>query len=101
MNSSKMNISQINISQMNISKVNISKMNISKMIISRMNISKMSISNMSISNMNTVEPACKVLGFVQQKLTIQQGFCCLTLQPSIFVNKMATWGLLKLTLHPF
>ena len=49
----------------------------------------------------TVEPACKVLGFVQQKLTIQQGFCCLTLQPSIIINNMVIWDLLELTLHPF
>ena len=39
---------------------------------------------------STVEPACKVLGFVLQKLNKQEGFCCLTLQPSIFVNEMAT-----------
>ena len=49
----------------------------------------------------TVEPACKVLGFVQQKLTIQEGFCCLTLQPSIIIKNMVIWDLLELTLHPF
>ena len=49
----------------------------------------------------TVEPACKVLGFVQRKLTIQEGFCCLTLQPSIIIKNMVIWDLLELTLHPF
>ena len=51
--------------------------------------------------MYTVEPACKVGGFVQQKLTIQEGFCCLTLQPGILIKNMIIWDLLELTLHPF
>ena len=49
----------------------------------------------------TVEPACKVRGFVQQKLTIQEGFCSLTLQPSIIIKDMVIWDLLELTLYPF
>ena len=53
------------------------------------------------TNESTVEPTCKVRGVVQQKLTIQEGFCCLTLQPNIIIKNMIIWDLLELTLHPF
>ena len=50
---------------------------------------------------DTVWPACKVRGFVQEKLTIQEGFSTLTLEQGNFIMFMPIWYYAKLTLHPF
>ena len=50
---------------------------------------------------STVRPACKVRGFVQEKLTIQEGFSTLTLEQGNFIMFMPLWCYAKLTLHPF
>ena len=49
---------------------------------------------------NTVRPACKVRGFVQEKLTIQEGFSALTLEQGNFIMFMPLWYYAKLTSHP-
>ena len=50
---------------------------------------------------STMRPACKVRGFVQEKLTIQEGFSALTLEQGNFIMFMPIWYYAKLTLHPF
>ena len=49
----------------------------------------------------TVEPACKVRGFVQEKLTIQEGYDWLTLLKGISIINIPIWDQAKLTLYPF
>ena len=63
---------------------------------------KMCLNNdLKITHRITVRPACKVLGFVQEKLTTQEGFSALTLEQGNLIMFMPIWYYAKLTLHPF